>query len=155
MWMLASQWRRDGAGLQRAGGTKVTDWRPIGDRFERSSWRHSVPPEVFEPRPTQCRVARGVGDRDVPKPVLDGAGVDAVIGELVTASIPEPRRASGYASPASSLAKTRSMFMPTRLNERPSFGIPGGGVSAEIPCCSQAAHAAATAGASFGSTPCS
>ena len=24
----------------RAGGTKVTDWRPTGDRFERSSWRH-------------------------------------------------------------------------------------------------------------------
>src|SRR6516164_3198895 len=76
----------------RAGGTKVTDWRPIGDRFERSSWRHSVPPEVFEPGLTQCRVARGVGDRDVPEPVLDRAGVDAVIGELVTAAMPEPRR---------------------------------------------------------------
>ena len=62
---------------------------PTGDRFERSSWRQSVPPEVFEPRLTQCRVARGVGDRHMTEPVLDRAGVDAVVGQLVAATMPE------------------------------------------------------------------
>ena len=40
----------------------------------------SVPPEVLKPRRAQ---ARGVSDRDVAEPVLDRAGVNAVIGELV------------------------------------------------------------------------
>jgi hypothetical protein len=63
------------------GGRHQGDGRPTGDRFERSSWRQSVPPKVLKPRRAQCRVARGVGDRDVAEPILYGAGVDAVIGE--------------------------------------------------------------------------
>jgi hypothetical protein len=42
----------------------------------------SVPPEILEPRRAQRRVARGMRDGDVAQPVLDRAGVDAVIGEL-------------------------------------------------------------------------
>src|SRR6516165_9198642 len=77
----------DPRNCSRAGGTKVTDWRPTVDRFERSSWRQSVPPEVFEPRLTQCRVARGVGDRHMTEPILDRAGIDAVVGQLVAAAM--------------------------------------------------------------------
>ena len=47
------------------------------------------PPEVLEARLAQCRVARGVGDRDVARPIFDGAGVDPVIGELVAPAMPQ------------------------------------------------------------------
>ena len=42
----------------------------------------SVPPEVFEPRRAQGRVARRVGDEDMAEPILNSPGIDAVIRQL-------------------------------------------------------------------------
>src|SRR5450631_780280 len=49
----------------------------------------SVPPEVFEARGAQCRVSRGVLDRDMAQPVLDCSGVDTAIGQRVAARMPQ------------------------------------------------------------------
>jgi hypothetical protein len=46
-------------------------------------------PEVFKPRLAQLGVSRGVRDQDVPEPVLNGADVDAVVGQLVAAAVPQ------------------------------------------------------------------
>jgi hypothetical protein len=47
-----------------------------------------LPPEILETRLAQRRVARGVRDRDVPEPVLNRPGVDAVIRQFVAAGMP-------------------------------------------------------------------
>jgi OpgC protein len=49
----------------------------------------SVPPEVLEARRAQLRVPGGVSDRDMPKPILNCPGIDAVIGELIAAAVPQ------------------------------------------------------------------
>jgi hypothetical protein len=49
----------------------------------------ALTPKVFEARRAQLRVSGGVRDRNVPEPILDRAGVNTVIGELVAATVPE------------------------------------------------------------------
>jgi hypothetical protein len=49
----------------------------------------SVPPEAIEACRAQFRVANGMRDRDVPQPSLDASGFDAIVGELVAATVPQ------------------------------------------------------------------
>jgi hypothetical protein len=46
-------------------------------------------PKVLEPNRAKLGVTGGVRDRDMPKPILDSPGVDAVICELVAAAMSE------------------------------------------------------------------
>ena len=121
---------------------------PTGDRFERSSWRQSVPPEVFEPRLTQCRVARGVGDRYMPEPVPDRPGLDAVIGELVAATIPQHvevhrRRRAGALARSPGWHAERRTAMSTALwasrRSRHADGVPADRFNSRLQIGSQQA----------------
>jgi hypothetical protein len=64
-------------------GVKKT--RPDALQMEREGCWESVPPKVLEARRAQLSISRGVGDRDVAKPILDCPSVDAIVGELVAA----------------------------------------------------------------------
>src|SRR3974390_960520 len=66
------------------GGVTV---KASGERQIDAPLDDSIPPEVLKPRRARGRVSRRVRDRDVAEPVLDRAGVNAVIGELVTAAM--------------------------------------------------------------------
>ena len=49
----------------------------------------SIAPEVPEPRRAQLRVAGGVRDRNMTQPVLDRTGINAIVGELEAAAMPQ------------------------------------------------------------------
>jgi hypothetical protein len=48
-----------------------------------------IPPEVLEPVRRQRRVDRGAGDRPMAEPALDRPGVVPLVGEGVTAGVPQ------------------------------------------------------------------
>src|SRR5450631_1962621 len=88
-WM---RWRAEGGERSARsddalhGALQVAQTGPL---MRRTDECRSVPPEIFEPHRTQLRVPGRVRDRNVPQPVLDRPGVDAIVGKLVAARMPQ------------------------------------------------------------------